>query len=231
MIRARNLRAPHGLHDASFALESGLVALVGPNGSGKTTLLRALAGLVRVEGELDVAEDFAYLPQKLEFLGAMPVRDVVALGRAPHLGRLGRLSEKDMAAVARAMEATATIAFAARPVGELSGGEQARVGLARALASQAPILLADEPTASLDASAALDMMARLKALPGLVVCAVHDLALAHHFAERVLVMSEGCLVADGGSEVLEGDIVESVFGVRPPRRGWQIAQAVAKSGV
>ena len=233
MIAARDISAAYGFTGVGFELPaSGLVALVGPNGSGKTTLIKALAGLLPIEGKLTIPGHCAYLPQQLEFLPVMTVRDVVALGRVPGLGRLGRLSEEDRAIVRDAMATTHTHGFADRPVGELSGGERARVGLARALAVQAPLLLADEPTASLDASAALDIMSVLKAQSrdGLVVCAIHDLALAHHFADRVLVMQEGRIAADGKANLLEGPIVKDVFGISPPPGGWQIPQRASMRG-
>ena len=228
MIRARDIRAGYGLDGVSLEFDTGFVALVGPNGSGKTSLIRSLAGVLPVRGELSVSAPFAYLPQKLEFLPTMRVRDVVGLGRAPHLGRLGRLSDSDLAQVEAAMRATDTHRFADREVGSLSGGEQARVGLARALAVEAPILFADEPMASLDAGVALDILQTLKAQPGLVVCALHDLALARRFADRVIVLKGGRVVADGEPSILDGPIVTDVFGISPPPGGWQTPERAAK---
>ena len=230
MIEATAIAAPYGLHGVSFTLDRGLVALVGPNGSGKTTLLRALAGLQPVSGKVRVDGPVAYLPQTPEHLDTMCAHDLVSLGRAPYRGRLGKLSNADSDAVADAMARTGTTAFADRLVGELSGGERARVHLARALATQAPILLADEPTASLDIAHALDMMERLREASrgSIVVCALHDLALAARFADRVLVLGEGRLRADGGPQVLSGDVVERVFGVAPPSGGWQTPRRPAK---
>ena len=209
----------------------GLVTLVGPNGSGKTTLLRVLAGLLPHGGTLGVEGALAYMPQSFEFQSAMRVRDLVALGRAPHLGRLGRLSAADARAVATALGRTGTTALAARPVGTLSGGERARVALARALASEAPILLVDEPFAALDAAHALDISKRLRAEAerALVVAAIHDLALARRIADRVLVMSGGRLVASGGPQLLDGEVLCDVFGIAPPPGGWQTPERVSKS--
>ena len=228
MIVARDIACVHGLYGASFRLDGGLTALVGPNGSGKTTLIKAVAGLLRHRGELRTEGRTSYLPQAHEFQALMPVRDAVALGRAPYRGPLGRLSERDSAAVARALERTDTARFSSRPVGELSGGERARVALARAFATEAPVLLADEPTASLDPAQSLRTMQLLKAesASALVLAAVHDLALAATFADRVLVLQDGHLVADGPPSILDGDVVRDVFGISPPRGGWQSAAPV-----
>ena len=228
MIAARGIACAHGLHGATFRLDGGFTALVGPNGSGKTTLIKAVAGLLRHRGEIQVEGRISYLPQAHEFQALMPVRDAVALGRAPYRGPLGRLSEQDPAAVTRAMERTDTTHFALRPVGELSGGERARVALARAFATEAPILLADEPTASLDPAQSLRTMQLLKAESetALVLAAVHDLALAATFADRVLVLRDGHLVADGPPAILDGEVVRDVFGISAPQGGWQSAAPV-----
>src|SRR3954469_20674582 len=153
------------LSDISLALAPGhLVALVGPNGAGKTTLLRALAGLVPSAGAVHIGNDalsalslrerarrFAYLPQGHIVHWPLPARDIVALGRYPHGATdPARLSPKDEEAVARAMQGTDVVALGDRRVPELSGGERSRIALARVLAVEAPVLLADEPTASLD---------------------------------------------------------------------------------
>ena len=224
MIRARNLSAAHGLHDLSAELERGLVALVGPNGSGKTTLLRILAGLLPHRGDLLIDGRTAYLPQTPEHQDAMRARDVVALGRVPHLGRLGRLSDADATEVGSALARARATHLAARAMGELSGGERARIHLARALATRADILLVDEPFASLDVEVALAMadVLRTESARALVVCALHDLALARHLADRVLVLDGGRVAADGAPELLEGEVVGRVFGIAPPPGGWQI---------
>ena len=203
------------LHDVSFDLpRQNLVALVGPNGAGKTTMLRAIAGLLRPSGEVLIegksvhalsapqrALKFGYLPQGHVVHWPLPAHDVVALGRYPHGATdPSRLPPADEAAVACALQVTDTVAFAERPVTELSGGERSRVALARVLAVEAPVVLADEPTAFLDPRHQLDVMHLLReAADGgtLVIVVTHDLGLAARFADVVLVMAEGRLAAHG----------------------------------
>jgi iron complex transport system ATP-binding protein len=224
------LRGRVVLCDVSLSLSSGhLVALVGPNGAGKTTLLRALAGLLPSQGEVRVggeplsslrlrerARRFAYLPQGHVMHWPLPVHDIVALGRIPHGATdPARLNTKDAEAVQRAMQATDVAAFSERRVTELSGGERSRVALARVLAVEAPVMLADEPTASLDPRYQIDVMTNLRnAAAGgmLVIVVTHDLGLAARFADTVLVLSEGKLVAQGApAEALSETMMANVF--------------------
>jgi iron complex transport system ATP-binding protein len=218
------------LRDVSLALSPGrLVALVGPNGAGKTTLLRALAGLVPSSGVVHVRGDalsslslrerarrFAYLPQGHLVHWPLPARDVVALGRYPHGATdPARLTAKDTDAVLRAMQAADVMEFSERRVTELSGGERSRVALARVLAVEAPVILADEPTSSLDPRHQLDVMKTLRAAAdkaALVMVVTHDLGLAARFADTVLVLSDGRLVSQGvPAEALSEQVMAEVF--------------------
>ena len=232
--RALNVTLGHRavLHDVSLSLlSSQLVALVGPNGAGKTTLLRALAGLVPASGTIEVggeglsslslrerARRFAYLPQGHIVHWPLPARDIVALGRYPHGATdPARLPPRDAEAVLGAMQAADVIEFAARRATELSGGERSRVALARVLAVEAPVILADEPTSSLDPRHQLDVMQTLRGAAdkgALVIVVTHDLGLAARFADQVLVLSGGRLASTGApSEALSDRIMREVFRV------------------
>ncbi len=228
------------LKDISLSLSSGhLVALVGPNGAGKTTLLRALAGLVPSDGAVHVGGDalgslslrerakrFAYLPQGHIVHWPLPARDIVALGRYPHGATdPARLTPQDAEAVLRAMQAADVVEFAARRATELSGGERSRVALARVLAVEAPVILADEPTSSLDPRHQLDVMKTLRAAADrgvLVIVVTHDLGLAARFADRILVLSGGRLVSQGAAlEALTEQVMADVFRISAFRAEYQ----------
>ena len=244
LVSAQHLNVALGarpvLKDVSLSLSAGhLVALVGPNGAGKTTLLRALAGLIPSDGVILVggealaslplrerAKRFAYLPQGHLVHWPLPVRDIVALGRYPHGATdPGRLTAGDAEAVQRAMAAVDVVEFAERRVTELSGGERSRVALARVLAVEAPVILADEPTASLDPRHQLDVMKGLRAAADtgvLVIVVTHDLGLAARFADTVLVLSEGRLVSQGApAEALSERVVADVFRISAYRAEYQ----------
>ena len=233
------------LKDISLSLASGhLVALVGPNGAGKTTLLRALAGLLPSDGAIHVggealsslalrdrARRFAYLPQGHIVHWPLPARDIVALGRYPHGATdPARLSPEDSEAVLRAMRATDVVEFSDRRVTELSGGERSRVALARVLAVEAPVILADEPTASLDPRYQLDVMKSLRAAADqgvLVIVVTHDLGLAARFADTVLVLSEGRLVAQGApAAALSEQVMADVFRISAFRAEFERAAVI-----
>jgi iron complex transport system ATP-binding protein len=228
------------LHDVSLSLSSGhLVALVGPNGAGKTTLLRALAGLVPADGSVDVGDDalsslplrerarrFAYLPQGHIVHWPLPARDIVALGRYPHGATdPARLTQKDTEAVLRAMQAADVVELGDRRVTELSGGERSRIALARVFAVEAPVILADEPTSSLDPRHQLDVMKTLRAAADkgtLVIVVTHDLGLAARFADTILVLSDGRLVSQGAAiEALSEQVMAEVFRISAYRTEYQ----------
>ena len=228
------------LKNVSLSLSLGhLVALVGPNGAGKTTLLRALAGLIPSDGSIRVngdalsslplrerAKRFGYLPQGHVVHWPLPARDIVALGRYPHgVTDPARLTPKDAEAVLRAMQATDVVEFSDRRVTELSGGERSRVALARVLAVEAPVILADEPTASLDPRHQIDVMKNLRTAADkgvLVIVVTHDLGLAARFADHVLVLHEGRLVSQGAPmDALSEQVMADVFRITAYRAEYQ----------
>ena len=208
-----------------------LTVVVGPNGAGKTTLLRALAGLIPPSagsvafGEAPVhamtrverARALAYLPQNGEISWPLPVGALVALGRLPYGEAPGRLSDDGRLAVTEAIVAVGLLGFEDRPVTELSGGERGRALLARALATKAPALLADEPVAALDPRHQLLVLEVLRGLVRsgrLVVAVMHDLSLASRFADEIVLMDGGRIVAQGtAGEVLTASRLEAVFGI------------------
>jgi ABC-type cobalamin/Fe3+-siderophores transport system ATPase subunit len=221
--------------DASLAVAAGeRLALVGPNGAGKSTLLRALtgvlepsAGQVRLRGipirRIDhrmVARTIAVVPELTQLPFAMPVHEVVALGRLPHDPPLGGLRDEDREAVASAMDRVGVSDLSDRDARGLSMGERQLVFVAIALAQAAPILVLDEPTAHLDIRHQVEVMQLLAELNEgdgrTVVAVLHDLALAANFFPRVAVMSGGRIVADGRPEqTLDTGHIRSVFGVDP----------------
>ncbi|MBB5053137.1 iron complex transport system ATP-binding protein [Afipia massiliensis] len=215
----------------SLTLNAGeFTILAGPNGAGKTTLARAMAGVMRAEGSVTFdganlrdlaprvrARAISYLPQGHEFHWPMRVDSIVALGREPHADPFSQTSVKDRIAIERAIEATAVGEFSSRLITTLSGGERARVAIARALATEASVLIADEPTASLDERHQLivmDLLQRIAHQGTAVLAIIHDLALAMRFADRVVVMNEGRIVAnDTPPLALTPDRIAEIFGI------------------
>ncbi len=217
----------------SADLQGGsLIGIIGPNGAGKSTLVRGMLGLlpaasgeVRIDDRAivdiapsDRAKRISYLPQGQNLHWPLSVERLVALGRLPHMGPLSRMSDTDRSAVAEAMQRTEIEHLAQRTVTELSGGERARVMMARALAVGAGGLLADEPLAALDPGHQIDMMALLEreANQGaLVVVVLHDLTMAARHCSRLLLMNHGKLVADGSPEfVMTSRNLSEVYGIK-----------------
>ena len=237
------------LHAVSLELKAGeLVALIGPNGAGKSTLLRAISGILPLQaGSIQVdgqnigrmnegqrARKIAVVPQARNLPPAFSAREVVALGRTPYLNWLGQISTSDETLIEDAMRQTDTLELANRLVGELSGGEQQRLLLARALVQQTPYLLLDEPTTHLDLQFQIGLMERIHSLAHpadascaarAVLIAVHDLNLALEFADRVALLVKGELVQCGTpAEVLQPDVLTRVYNVpltllRDPNNG------------
>lgn len=224
------------VRNATLALTPGhLTALVGPNGSGKTTLLRLLAGLWRpMEGRAlldgqdlsairrqELARRVAFTPQDTHLEFAFTVRDVVSMGRHPHLGRFQREGERDARAIEEAMTRADVGHLAERFVTELSGGERQRVVIARSLATQADAILLDEPTANLDIAHALDVLDLCRRLADdgkTIAFAIHDLNLAARYSTEVALVCAGSIVATGApEEVLSDAGILDVFGVRAER--------------
>jgi iron complex transport system ATP-binding protein len=224
------------LDGVTVAAQPGeFLGLIGPNGAGKTTLLRLMAGLAQPAGgritfdgrdanKVDrraLARSVAYLAQDGAVHWPLRVEALVALGRLPHRGAWGGFSADDEQAVERALQATRTSTLRHRTVGSLSGGERMRVLLARALATEAAMLLADEPVAALDPYHQLDAMALLRRLAreGMgVVAVLHDLTLAARFCDRLMLLSNGRVLADGAPDsVLSDENLRAAYGIAAHR--------------
>ncbi len=222
------------LDGVSARLRGGAVTgIVGPNGAGKTTMLRTALGLQRLShGRINVldkalgewsreglARALAYLPQGSEARWPMLARDVVLLGRLPHRAAFKAPDLKDSLAVDDALARCDASVFAARRMDELSAGERARVLFARALATGASVLLADEPAAYLDPEHQLGLMDIVKdeARRGTAVAVtLHDLSLAARHCDEVLVLHEGRVAADGApSQALSRETLAQVFRIAP----------------
>lgn len=226
----------------SARLEPGAItAIVGPNGAGKSSLLLGLAGLLPpVSGRVtlggstlaalplrDRARAIGYLPQAPDIAWDVAAERLIALGRLPH-------GDQGSAAIAAAIAALALEPLRQRPVSQLSGGERARVLLARVLAGEPQWILADEPLAALDLAHQLGLIAHLKACACAgqgVVVVLHDLALAMNHAARVLVLHDGALVADGPpAAALAPEVIAQVWGVPVRWLGEPGAQALTPLG-
>jgi iron complex transport system ATP-binding protein len=212
------------------APRGAVTAVVGPNGSGKSTLVRALlgraplaAGAISVEGTpisgIDreiLARRVAVVTQREELVFPMPVRDYVALGRLPHLGRWGQGTSADHDAVDSAMARTEVATLADRPVQQLSGGEWQRARFARALAQGGDTFVADEPTTFLDVAhemAVFELLGALAREGRAVLLVSHQLNLVARFADRLILLHDGHVAAAGGvHDVMQASILEKVYG-------------------
>ena len=221
------------VHDSSLKASSGsFIGICGPNGAGKSTLLRMLGGLLHpATGQIclnttelsrirlkSLARISAYMHQDTLMPFDFSVRDVVLMGRHPYRSGLSAWSEEDQHIAANCMELTDCRILADQAVTRLSGGERQRVMFARILAQQTPILLLDEPTASLDvyqAAATLELCRQMAAQGRLIIAVLHDLRSAAHYCDRLLLMHKGQIVADGDpEEVLHEGHLAYVYGIR-----------------
>jgi len=218
------------LEDVSLTIESGeFVGFVGPNGAGKTTLLRLISGALEPDsGSIEIdgtdvhglpsrasSRLVSVVPQDTTLSFSFPVRDVVEMGRHPHRSRFSSATPADRAAVERALERTRTAALSDRPIDEVSGGQRQRVVLARAIAQETPVMLLDEPTASLDVNhqvETLELVRRLVEEGRTVVAAIHDLELAARYCDRLVLLADGQVAADGPpSSVLTREALADSF--------------------
>jgi len=209
--------------------DGSLYTVLGPNGSGKSTLMKVLLGVLpaaagaalvdeRPTGawsRRELARAVGVVPQAETIAFPLKVREMVAMGRYPHLGPLGGEGDADRAAIAGALEACDVTDLAERDVTTLSGGELQRVRIARALAQEPRALVLDEPTASLDIRhemAILELL-RASAEAGMTVLVVtHGLDLAARFADRMLLLSRGTVAAEGvPADVMRSDVLEAVY--------------------
>ena len=235
MLKIAGLSVSYGarqvLHAISLEVQAGeVLALIGPNGAGKSTLVRAVSGVIPVQGgtvsvdgddllalpAMQRARLIAVVPQAVSLPPAFTAWETVLLGRTPYLNFLGQASSKDEEIARLALQKVDALDLTERRVGELSGGEQQRILLARALAQSTPILLLDEPTVHLDLQYQVNMMEIVKILAhenGLaVLIALHDLNLAARYADRVALLVAGEVQAAGTArQVLTPEIISTAY--------------------
>jgi iron complex transport system ATP-binding protein len=219
------------LFDVDLDVRSGeVVALIGPNGAGKSTLIRAVSGVIPIRSgnvhtngdhfntlsPIQRARYIATVPQAVMLPPAYTVWETVLFGRTPYLNFLGQFSEKDEERARFALERVHALDLLERRVGELSGGEQQRVLLARALCQSTPILLLDEPTAHLDLQYQVSLLELIHELAHkdklAVMLALHDLNLAARYADRIALMVAGKIEAVGNPrEVLQSEVISRAY--------------------
>ena len=236
LLEAKSISFARGardvVRDVNVIVAPGdVIAIVGANGAGKSTLLKCLAGLlaprdgvVTSMGEdiagvarRELATRIAYLPQDRTVHWSLAAERVVALGRLPHRAFAAGESQDDRAAIRSAMQRMDVMQFAQRPIATLSGGEQGRVLIARALAQDAHVIIADEPSAGLDPAHSLKLFAefvRMASEQRAVVVALHDLSFAARYATRIVVMKQGRCIANGPpAQALSKAIIAEAFAV------------------
>ena len=222
MLQANDLSFSYGKREAiqrvSLSLHSReVLGLIGPNGSGKTTLLKLLAGILPSPScpvlygkralnsfsRRELSRHITFVSQEMSLSFPFTVREVVALGRTPYLGRFAPETAQDKIAIETALQETDLSELAERPLATLSGGEQKRAFLARAFAQQANIVLLDEPTSNLDLHYQLQIMkliTQMQTEGRSIIVALHDLTLAARFCSRLILLTSGQLIADGSPE-------------------------------
>ena len=213
--------------DVSLTIGQGeLVGLIGPNGAGKTTLMRTALGLLPAQsGQSSLAtlpaperaRAVAWMPQSREIAWPIPVERLVALGRLPHLPITGKIPAADREKIDSAIAYLGLESFRNRAASRLSGGEQARALIARAIAQDTPLLMADEPIAGLDPAhqiATMQVFADLAAAGRSTLVSLHDLGLAARHCTRLILLAEGGILADGTpKDVLTDTLMARAFGV------------------
>ncbi|MDR2352822.1 MAG: ABC transporter ATP-binding protein [Deltaproteobacteria bacterium] len=234
ILRIENLSFSHGttkiVEDLNLQFYPGRhYVLAGPNGAGKSTVLDLISRLKTPQGgrikvydrdtleyePLELAKLLSLAPQSFQFNFSFTVKEIVSLGRRPYLGRWGRLTPEDEKEVERAIDFLNLTRLSNKLVTALSGGEAQRVVLARTLAQATPIILLDEPTASLDVAQALDLMVRVQALTqggALIITVTHDLHLAAVYADEMIFLKHGKLIAAGPRDLtLTPTLLKEVF--------------------
>lgn len=243
IVRSLTVRARSAVlvEDANLSVRSGeLVAIIGENGAGKSSLLRGIMGFVAHSGEAMIdgrslatmparerARSITWLPQTVPIAWPLKLFDAVALGRLAHGGVTQPLAGDDRRAVERAIAMCALEPLLDRSCLSLSGGEIARVHIARAIAGEAPVLLVDEPVAALDPRHRLSVMQLLRSLADAgqaIAVVLHDIELAARFADRIVAMQSARIVAQGApSEIVTALSMSRLFGARATiddSQGW-----------
>jgi len=235
LLEVKNINAGYTgrmvLKNISLSARAGeLIGIIGPNGSGKSTLIRAMSRTLKPEGgeilldgrdiyaisPLESARSIAVVPQDTLIAFEFLVRDIVMMGRIPHMRRFSRENASDLAAVEKAMELTETKNLSGRLINELSAGERQRVIIAKALAQEPRLLMLDEPTSHLDIGHQADIfdLVRRQCDRGSLstIAVLHDLNLASEYCDRVLLLNNGLLIANGTpSEVINKKNIEEIY--------------------